>query len=232
LWKIDTNVSFEILNIFFYYAESYRSLHMNLFPIFQGFVLGASMIIPIGAQNAFILNQGIKKEFHLTAAGMCMAGDVLLISIGIFGGSQLIANNGLVNLLLTWLGVIFLLGYGLLSFHSALFPATETNNTNRNANSLPRVIMICLTVTLLNPHAYIDTVVILGGVGGQFEGAGKINFAIGCMIASLVWFYGLAISAAKMSHILSRKKVKLGIDVVVGIVMWAIASILVLTKLI
>lgn len=197
---------------------------MSLFPIVQGFILGAGMIIPIGAQNAFILNQGIKKQYHLTAAGICMAGDVLLISVGIFGGSQIIASSELAFTILTWLGISFLIAYGLLSFKAVIKPASSKESKLETGKTLSKVVLTCLAVTLLNPHVYIDTVVILGGVGGQFEGDAKINFAIGCILASIVWFYGVAILSARMSKFLGRTKVKRGIDLVVGLIMWGIAG--------
>jgi len=199
---------------------------MNFLPVLQGFFLGATMIIPIGAQNAFILNQGIKKQYHLTAASICMLSDILLISLGIFGSSQLLTSGELAFTILTWLGIAFLSGYGLLSFKSALFSSQNKTQALNSSKTLSKVVLTCLLVTLLNPHAYIDTVVILGGVGGQFIGEAKYYFAIGCMLASIVWFYGLAMLAARMSHILSRQKVKRGIDLAVGSVMWIIAGLL------
>lgn len=206
---------------------------MSFFPIAQGFILGASMIIPIGAQNAFVLNQGIKRQHHLVAASLCMLSDFILIAIGIYGGAQIINRSPIAFTLLTWAGFIFLMSYGALSFRSALTAPSSNTSTQegtsdeaKTAKTLSKVIITCLAVTLLNPHVYLDTVVILGGVGGQFEGNAKLNFTIGCMIASLVWFYGLAIMAARMSHYLNRRKVKMGIDITVGIIMWVIAWML------
>ncbi len=209
---------------------------MNLFPMAQGFILGASMIIPIGAQNAFILNQGIKRQFHLTAASICMMSDMVLIAIGIYGGSQIITSSELAFTTLTWFGIAFLFGYGALSFKAAMKSNDSKNEqsiddsaSQKVMSSLPKVIATCFAVTLLNPHAYIDTVIVLGGVGGQFEGESKFNFALGCMLASIVWFYGLATLASKMSFQLSRPKVKKTIDIVVGIMMWVIAASLFLS---
>ena len=196
---------------------------MNLFPIAQGFILGAGMIIPIGAQNAFVLNQGIKRQYHLVAASICMLSDFILIGIGIYGGSQIISSSELAFTLLTWIGILFLVSYGFISFRAAMGGLYERQSESKSAKSLSKVVITCLAVTLLNPHVYIDTVVILGGVGGQFEDDAKLNFAFGCMLASIVWFYGLAILAARMSHLLSRAKVKRAIDLVVGLIMWGIS---------
>ena len=203
---------------------------MSFFPIAQGFVLGASMIIPIGAQNAFILNQGIKRQHHLVAATICMLSDFILIAIGIYGGSQIINASPLASTLLTWAGILFLLGYGFMSFGSAFRTKVDDSEQNlapmQSAQTLSKVILTCLAVTLLNPHVYLDTVIILGGVGGQFVDGAKLLFTLGCMLASIVWFYGLAISAAKLSHYLSRPTVKKVIDLLVGAIMWGIAFML------
>ena len=198
---------------------------MNFLPLIQGFFLGGSMIIPIGAQNAFIINQGIKRQFHLIAATLCVFGDSLLITLGVFGGGEIIASNETLRILLTGFGILFLTGYGLLSFKVAFsLPVTEKNSTAiKTDKTLIKVVITCFAVTLLNPHAYIDTVVILGGVGGQYLLNGKILFTLGCIVASTCWFYGLSISASKMSHILSQAKVKKWIDISVGIIMLLIA---------
>jgi L-lysine exporter family protein LysE/ArgO len=196
---------------------------MSLFPVVQGFFLGASMIIPIGAQNAFILNQGIMKQYHLVAATICMLSDVLLIAVGIYGGSQIIDSSELAFTIMIWLGIIFLLSYGWSSFRVAFFGNYTIEKGAKNSNTLAKVVITCFAVTLLNPHVYIDTVIILGGVGGQFEGYSKSFFALGCMMASLVWFYGLALLAARLSGLLSRSKVKRCIDFSVAIMMWVIA---------
>jgi len=203
---------------------------MLIFPIVQGFVLAASMIIPIGAQNAFVLNQGIKQQHHLVAASICMLSDFILIAIGVYGGSKILNSSELAFTTLTWAGIIFLVGYGVLSFRSALYPNFESQEKtlvkNADVRTLTKVVLTCLAVTLLNPHVYLDTVIILGGVGGQYEADAKLNFTFGCMLASLTWFYGLALLAARMSNYLSRKKVKRAIDIVVGLIMWVIAGML------
>lgn len=203
---------------------------MSFFPIAQGFVLGASMIIPIGAQNAFILNQGIKRQYHLVAATICMVSDFALICIGIYGGSQIINSGSIASILLTGAGILFLLGYGGVSFKSAfnsrVIGEDQSEPTLQTTETLSKVVLTCFAVTLLNPHAYIDTVIILGGVGGQFADQAKLYFTLGCMLASIVWFYGLAVAAAKFSDYLNRPKVKMVIDILVGIIMWGIALML------
>jgi L-lysine exporter family protein LysE/ArgO len=181
------------------------------------------MIIPIGAQNAYVLNQSIKRNYHLVAAAICIVCDICLMGLGVFGGAELISSNGIANALLTWGGIIFLLIYGVQSFKSALFPKVSKDNTNSEHKSLKVVILTTLAVTLLNPHVYLDTVVILGSVGNQFIGGEKVAFTIGIMLASVLWFTTLSLGGARLSEQMSRKRVKQSIDLAVAILMWVIA---------
>ena len=197
---------------------------MSLLPFVQGIGLGASMIIPIGAQNSFVLNQAIKRNHHKVAAAICIICDMLLMGLGVYGGSKLISSNDLLHTLITWGGILFLTGYGLLSFKAALNPASGDDKQANDSKSLKVVIITTLAVTLLNPHVYLDTVVILGSVGGQFVGNEKLAFTIGIMSASLLWFSALSTAASRMSELLSRPRVKQGIDITVGIIMWVVAA--------
>ncbi|KXJ53809.1 MAG: amino acid transporter [Colwellia sp. Phe_37] len=196
-----------------------------LSPLLQGLILGAGMIIPIGAQNAHVLNHGIKRNHHFLAATICMLCDVILIALGVFGGAKLIATSPTLVTIISWGGIIFLLTYAGLSFRQVWQNNYEENQ--QLANELKHkpwlVIIATLSVTLLNPHVYLDTVMILGSVGGQFQGHERIAFAVGTMLASIIWFYSLAAAAAKMSPWLNQARVKRSIDMVVGVIMCAIA---------
>lgn len=200
---------------------------MNFWVLLQGFGLGASMIIPIGAQNAYVLNQGIKRNHHLTTATICSLLDTLFISLGIFGGGAILAQHDMLLTSVTLGGIAFLTCYGLLSLKSA-FKKTNANEKSGEVVARGRraVILGALAVTVLNPHLYLDTVVILGSLGGQFEGNDRIAFAVGTIMASFVWFYSLSLGAAKLGPVLSQPKVKKGIDLLVAAMMFTIAIIL------
>ncbi|WP_159655507.1 LysE/ArgO family amino acid transporter [Vibrio atypicus] len=201
---------------------------MNLWLVLQGFGLGASMIIPIGAQNAYVLNQGIKRHHHLTTATICSLLDVLFISLGIFGGGAILAQNEALLTSVTIGGVLFLTLYGSLSIKSAFTqPSIESNTQSVSSSGKKAVILGALAVTVLNPHLYLDTVVILGSIGGQFEGSDRLAFAIGTILASFVWFYSLSIGAAKLSPTLSKPKVRKAIDIGVALMMFSIAALLI-----
>lgn len=199
---------------------------MNFWLLLQGFGLGASMIIPIGAQNAYVLNQGIKRHHHLTTASICSVLDIVFISLGIFGGGALLSQNETLLMLVTLGGVIFLALYGSISLKSAFTLQKEEDSLNKTLRGKRAVILGALAVTVLNPHLYLDTVVILGSIGGQFEGQDRIAFAVGTMMASLVWFFSLSIGAAKLGPTLSQPRVKQGIDIAVAIMMYVIALVL------
>lgn len=182
------------------------------------------MIIPIGAQNAYILNQGIKKNHHLTAATLCSLIDALLISLGVFGGGAILSQNELLLSTVTIGGIAFLTFYGYLSLKSAFQSQTENLDINTITKSRRSVILSVFAVSLLNPHVYLDTVVVLGSIGGQFEGSDRLSFAIGTMTASFVWFFALSIAASKLAPTLSKPKVKASIDIGVALIMFLIAA--------
>ncbi|WP_342455231.1 LysE/ArgO family amino acid transporter [Spartinivicinus poritis] len=202
---------------------------MLFLPILKGFLLGSSMIIPIGAQNAFVISQGIKRNYHLLAASICLLCDIGLIALGVFGSSGFVSEDDFLYQALTWGGAIFLLIYGTISLKKVIQPVANNMELSRDSNnlSLKLVIISALAVTLLNPHVYLDTVMILGGASLKYTGDEKIMFAIGCMLASVVWFYFLAILAARLAPWLLNQKVQKGIDFVIGVVMWFIAVTLI-----
>ncbi|AGV17519.1 lysine efflux permease [Vibrio alginolyticus] len=185
------------------------------------------MIIPIGAQNAYVLNQGIKRNHHLTTATICSVLDMIFISLGIFGGGAILSQNEILLTSVTLGGIAFLSFYGLLSLKSVFKPESESESKGEIvARGRRTVILGALAVTVLNPHLYLDTVVILGSIGGQFEGHDRIAFALGTIMASFVWFYTLSIGAAKLGPTLSKPKVKKTIDIAIAMMMFTIAYIL------
>jgi len=185
------------------------------------------MIVPIGAQNAYVLDQGIKKNHHLTTACVCSLIDVFLISFGVFGGGSILENNEMLLTTITIGGITFLSFYGYLSLKNAFQSQIEEIQANSIIKSRSAVILGVLAVSLLNPHVYLDTIVVLGSIGGQFEGNERISFAVGTIVASFVWFYTISIGASKMSTTLSQPKIKTSIDVIVAIVMFLIAGSLI-----
>ncbi|MCW9685681.1 arginine exporter ArgO [Proteus mirabilis] len=190
---------------------------------FQGFLLSAAMILPIGAQNAFVLQQGSKKQYHLMSAFLCALSDVILISGGVFGGSALLSQSEYLLLLITWGGVAFLLWYGWNAFKTAFTKEIELSQHKNQVKSRWRVIVTLVAVTWLNPHVYLDTFVVLGSIGGQLSAELRPWFTFGAVFASISWFFALSLLAAWFSPILSQVTAQRIINFFVGCVMWFIA---------
>ncbi|WP_116475836.1 LysE/ArgO family amino acid transporter [Zobellella maritima] len=196
---------------------------MYWLPWLQGFGLGAGLIMPIGAQNAFVLNQGIRRQYHLLVAAICSLFDVALISAGVFGGGAALQANGVLMWGISLAGILFLLIYGSHCWRR-VFRDSEGLAIGGKTQGLKAVIIGVLAVTLLNPQVYIETVMILGSVGGGLDQQAKWAFALGCISASLLWFFTLALAAARMSAWLSRPWVQKIMDGAIGTLMWLLAA--------
>ena len=189
----------------------------------QGFTIGLAMIIPIGAQNAFVLSRGIHRNHHLLTATLCSFCDLTLIAIGVFGGANVLAASPFGMALLTWGGVLFLGWFGGRSLLSAWRGKGEGLAESAQQMGAKSVLAMTLGVTLLNPHVYLDTLMLLGSLGSQVSESLRPAFAAGAMLASLVWFYSLALGAAALAPWLARGRVQQGIDLLVGIIMLSLA---------
>ncbi|WP_373963190.1 arginine exporter ArgO [Kosakonia sacchari] len=190
---------------------------------FQGLMLGAALILPLGPQNAFVMNQGIRRQFHIMTAALCTLSDVLLICAGIFGGSALLMQSPWLLALVTWGGVAFLLWYGFGALKTAFGSTIELANAEAMRQGRWRIIATMLAVTWLNPHVYLDTFVVLGSLGGQLDAEPKRWFALGTVSASFLWFFSLALLAAWLAPRLRTVQAQRVINTLVGLVMWFIA---------
>ena len=190
----------------------------------QGFALSAAMILPLGPQNVFVMNQGIRRQYHLMIASLCALSDIVLICAGIFGGSALLTRSPLLLALVTWGGVAFLLWYGWGALRTAMSSNVELASAEVLKQGRWKIVVTMLAVTWLNPHVYLDTFVVLGSLGGQLADEAKRWFALGTISASILWFYGLAMLAAWLAPRLRTAKAQRIINGVVGVVMWVIAA--------
>lgn len=189
----------------------------------KGIGLGGGLIVAIGSQNAFLLRQALKGEFVLTCIAVCIACDVVLIGAGVAGMGQLIVEA---PQLLFWLkiaGAAFLLWYGLRAARSALGPTALVAVDGAAVPDRRAVIVAMLAFSLLNPHVYLDTVILLGSIGGQQAGLGRWYFAMGAMLASAIWFSSLGLGARYLAPVFSRPLAWQLLDGIIAIVMWAIA---------
>ncbi|GKW05167.1 arginine exporter ArgO [Pectobacterium carotovorum] len=189
----------------------------------QGVLLGAAMILPLGPQNAFVMNQGIRRQYHLMVALLCALSDMVLIAAGIFGGSALLSQSSLLLGAVTWGGVAFLLWFGWGAMKTAFSNNITLASAEVMKQSRLRIIATMLAVTWLNPHVYLDTFVVLGSLGSQFADDARSWFALGTMTASFTWFFALALLASWLAPWLNTPRVQRVINFFVGVVMWGIA---------
>lgn len=197
----------------------------SLAPLLQGFGLGAGLIIAIGAQNAFVLRQGLRRLHVFVTALICTLCDATLIALGVAGFGTLIASTPLLTTLATWGGAAFLLVYGFRAFRSALLPtALDADAPVRQSTTLRSTVLAVLALSLLNPHVYLDTVVLVGSIDGQYPPRERMAFAIGAMLASCTWFFSLAYGAAWLAPLFRRPLAWRVLDVLIGCVMWTIAA--------
>jgi len=192
-----------------------------------GMGTSAGLIIAIGAQNAYLLTQSVRRNHYLIIALICAFFDVLLISVGVAGVGAFLSSSTLLTNIAAWGGALFLFVYGGLSLRSA-FSDNALNVMNKADDSLKKVILTTLAVTLLNPHVYIDTVILMGGISAQFEASNRFMFAVGASISSVLWFYILAMAGVRLAPIFSRPLTWRLLDVFVCTVMWGVGISLVI----
>ncbi|GBE16148.1 MAG TPA: amino acid transporter [Proteobacteria bacterium] len=192
----------------------------------QGFIMGGGLIVAIGAQNAFVLSNGIRRSHLLLIPLICSICDITLIVLGLAGTGSVIAAHPHLGQWAAWGGALFLFWYGLRAFSSAV-RGTSMETGKVPAGSLSAVIGTTLAVSLLNPQAILDTVVLLGSAGGRFVGTGRILFGLGAILASVIWFFSLSFGGKMLAPVFRRPVSWRVLDSTVGISMWTIAFFLV-----
>ncbi|WP_320415016.1 LysE/ArgO family amino acid transporter [Kocuria sp. cx-116] len=191
-----------------------------------GMLTGLALIVAIGAQNAFVLRQGIRRQHIWAVVLLCIASDVFLISAGTVGIGFLIERVPWLLEIFRWGGVIYLVGFAIQSFRSAMKPQ-GLQAAGEGSGSRASVVLTTLALTWLNPHVYLDTVIMLGNLANQ-QGEQRWVFAIGAMLGSVIWFIALGAGAKALSRVLNTPLTWRIVDVFVGVVMLAIALALAL----
>ncbi|MFW5735093.1 MAG: LysE/ArgO family amino acid transporter [Oceanidesulfovibrio sp.] len=196
-------------------------------PFFQGFGVSGGLIVAIGAQNAYVLSQSVRRNHHVAVAGVCILCEMLLIGTGVAGVGRAVSANPFLLTCATWGGAVFLFWYGFGSFRSALRGGSLATGAHTD-KTLKASILGTLAVTLLNPHAYLDTVVLLGGISGGYVGAGRYAFGAGALTASFTWFLSLAFFGKMLAPVFKRPAAWRILDTLVGLTMWGIAATLIM----
>jgi L-lysine exporter family protein LysE/ArgO len=190
----------------------------------NGLGLGASLIMAIGAQNAHVLRMGIKRQHVALTVAACIAIDVVLIGFGVAGAGAMIQGSPLLLTAARWGGAAFLLWYGLRSWRSMLTPKSLAVDAAAPAPHARQALASVMALSLLNPHVYLDTVVLLGSVGGSYPAGQRWGFSAGAMSASLLWFTALGFGATRLAGVLGRPLAWKCIEGLTGATMFALAA--------
>lgn len=188
----------------------------------SGFGLAFGLILAIGAQNAFVLRQGIAGAHVLAVVLTCAISDAILIAAGVAGFSGLVDVLPGIADVMRWLGAAFLFVYGALAFRSAWSGGQHLDPAERTRGSLRGAVLTCLALTWLNPHVYLDTVLLIGSVASTF-GEASTAFGAGAVTSSFVFFFSLGFGARLLRPVFARPGAWRALDALIGVVMWAIA---------
>lgn len=194
----------------------------------SGLGLGASLIMAIGAQNAHVLRMGVRRQHVALTVVACIVVDVLLIGLGVAGAGALIESSPFLLAAARWGGAAFLLWYGVKSWLRAWRPAALAADAGATASDASAALVTVLALSLLNPHVYLDTVVLLGAVGGRYPPADRPFFAAGAVTASVLWFTALGFGASRCAALLGRPVMWRAIEILTGAIMVLLALTLLL----
>ena len=196
--------------------------------LIPGFLTGLSLIVAIGAQNAFVIRQGLLRSHVLLVVIFCSVSDALLIILGTGGLGKIVQSNPDLLTFIRWFGVAYLTWFGIKSLRSA-FKENQLLATGQAEVSWKRILTTVLALTYLNPHVYLDTVIFVGSIANQFEGD-KWFFALGASIASVGWFSTIGFGARAASHLMSKPIFWRILDISIALIMFSIALTLAIYK--
>jgi L-lysine exporter family protein LysE/ArgO len=196
-------------------------------PLILGFIASFTLIAAIGAQNAFVLRQGIRREHVLPVVALCTVSDIALISAGIAGIGALISAHPSALNVAKFGGAVFLVGYGLLAARRAWRPSSLTPSEKAPAR-LIEVLVTCAALTFLNPHVYLDTVVLLGALANEHRDE-RWLFGVGAVTASAVWFVGLGLGARRLAGLFATPLTWRILDGLIAIMMIGLGVSLAMT---
>lgn len=192
--------------------------------LLAGFLTGLSLILPIGAQNAFVLKLGLLRQHVFAVALICALSDALLIFLGTTFVGFALSQHSLALQIVKWFGVAFLLYYGAKAFYNAFHHAKAgSDHTPLNQNiGLKSAVLTCLSFTFLNPHVYLDTFLLLGSISAQYKPL-HYAFASGAAFGSFFWFFSLGYGARILTPLFKKSLTWMILETAIGLIMWSIA---------
>jgi len=196
----------------------------------EGFALSMGLILAIGPQNIFVLRQGLLRSHVFAVCLVCSLSDALLISAGVLGLGSFLAGVEGAELLISVAAALFIAGYGVLRVRSSMDPVGMSVG-EEEALGLGPTIGTALAFTFLNPHVYLDTVLLIGGASSRYASDDRVAFAVGASLASFLFFFALGYGARRLSSVLDRPESWRVIDMGIACVMFAIAGAIALPLL-
>lgn len=201
---------------------------MNTF--FTGLLLGGSLIIAIGSQNAYVLKQGLLRSHVFLICLICSLSDAILIAIGTTGIGKIIENHPDWLKAITWFGAAYLFTFGIMSFRSALSNQTLLATAENTSQNTKVVISTVLALTFLNPHVYLDTVLLIGSIASPYTNTDRVYFTLGAVSASFIWFFALGYGARLLIPLFKQPSAWKILNTVIGLIMWWIAYSLITSQ--
>lgn len=192
----------------------------------QGLVLSLGLIVAIGAQNAFVLRQGLRREHVGAVVAFCALADAVLITAGVMGLGRALGDQPVLTRALAVVGAVFLAGYGWTALRRARHAGALTAAAGEQPMRLQAALMQAAAFTLLNPHVYLDTVLLVGSIGAQQLPALRGWFALGASSASVLWFSALGFGARWLAPWFARPRAWQLLDVLIGVTMWVLSALL------
>lgn len=192
-----------------------------------GFTLGLSLILAIGSQNAFVLKQGLKRQHVFVVCLVCAMSDAILISFGVAGFGVIVKQYPSIELVARYAGALFLFVYAFMSIKSAIVTRHALSPTANSESSVVKVVAMCMAFTWLNPHVYLDTVVLLGSISSQYQ-PNQFQFAAGAISGSFLFFFSLGYGARVLAPIFEKPRAWTILEFLVGIMMFSIGISLIL----
>ncbi len=194
----------------------------------QGLALSLSLIVAIGAQNAFVLRQGLRREHVASVVFFCAISDALLIAAGVLGMAQALGERPMVAQVLALAGAVFLAVYGWKALRRALQQNGLLANEDGDGLTWAAAMAQAAAFTLLNPHVYLDTVLLVGSIGAQQPAGLQAWFVAGASSASLLWFCALGFGARWLAPLFAKPRAWQVLDVLIGLTMWVLSGMLVM----
>lgn len=197
-------------------------MSFSIIPFLEGMSLTFSLIIAIGIQNAFVLKQGILRNHTILIAFLCSFIDSIMITIGVYGFGAFLSNHETLLRLFSWGGIIFVFGYSILAFRASFKNSQLNLSQQTKIDDLKQIFIKVFLISVVNPNAFLDSIILMGSVSAQFPKEEHLSFTIGAAMASYIWFFSLSLAAKFLQPFFTKPKAWKILDFIIGCTMFAI----------